>query len=285
MYNERAVYIVLKNSAHRYAIKLQSDPRRWLPNGVITDINEQITLPSYVAEGTYSMYLHMPDAYESLANDPRYAVRFANENIWDATTGMNKLNANIQVSNADPGSIDPIEPIVLPATLDVSNVSNISEDMSWYSNDYFDFGSEDAPNTERWVVWDVELRQAIMYYISETMASNEGRGHSWLLELIKDEQVVSSYKTEDTWVEGEINYENPWDLTNVPTGAYRLRVHNVMEWGQPKLKSLTIADSPLPVENVTNDQTDEVRYDVLGRQVDKNYRGIVISKGKKWLQQ
>ena len=108
IYNERPVYIVLKNSSKAYTIQLQADPRRWLPNGVWSLIREQVTIPSDVSEGTYDMYLWMPDKYESIKNDPRYAVRFGNVNVWNASTGYNNLNAKITISKSapkDPGTL------------------------------------------------------------------------------------------------------------------------------------------------------------------------------------
>lgn len=98
LYNERPVYIVLKNSSNEYKLKLQSDPRSWKPNGVVTTISERLDIPSNVANGTYQMYLYMPDAYASIASKPAYAVRFANANVWEASTGMNKLNATITIT-------------------------------------------------------------------------------------------------------------------------------------------------------------------------------------------
>lgn len=98
LYNERPVYLVLKNSSKTYSLPLQTDPRRWLPNGTVTTVEEQVTLPSSVKNGTYQFYLFMPDAYASLAGDSRYSVRFANTGVWEESTGMNKLNASIVVS-------------------------------------------------------------------------------------------------------------------------------------------------------------------------------------------
>jgi hypothetical protein len=98
LYNERPVYLVLKNSSKTYSLALQTDPRRWLPNGAVTTVEEQVTLPSSVKNGTYQFYLFMPDAYASLAGDSRYSVRFANTGVWEESTGMNKLNASIVVS-------------------------------------------------------------------------------------------------------------------------------------------------------------------------------------------
>ena len=100
LYNERHAYIVLKNGNNKYQIQLQSDPRTWLPNDVVTNISEQITIPSNVPNGTYQLYLYLPDASATIADDPRYAVRFANENVWDSSTGMNNLNASIQITGS-----------------------------------------------------------------------------------------------------------------------------------------------------------------------------------------
>lgn len=98
LYNERPAYIVLKNGSQVYKVRLASDPRTWKPNGVVTTINEQITIPATVPAGTYQLYLYLPDAYASIADKPAYAVRFANTGVWDSATGMNKLNATVTVA-------------------------------------------------------------------------------------------------------------------------------------------------------------------------------------------
>ena len=97
LYNERHAYIVFKNGNKIYSALLQSDPRSWLPNGEITTVDEQITVPT-LPEGTYQLYLYLPDAYASLASNPAYAVRFANTGVWEASTGMNKLNATVTIA-------------------------------------------------------------------------------------------------------------------------------------------------------------------------------------------
>jgi len=102
IYNKRTAYIVLKNGNKTYPIALKADPRRWVPNGFVSWINEQIALPSDIAEGTYQLYLWLPDQYESIKNDPRYAVRFANTGVWDSNTGYNSLNASIVIDQNAP---------------------------------------------------------------------------------------------------------------------------------------------------------------------------------------
>ena len=109
LYNARPVYIVLKGNNKEYKIKLAADPRTWLPNGVVSTVSELITIPADVPEGTYSLYLWMPDFYASLADKPAYAVRFANTNIWESTTGMNNLNATVTVDKNAPQDITSVE--------------------------------------------------------------------------------------------------------------------------------------------------------------------------------
>ena len=292
LYNERHAYIVLKSGNKSYALQMATDPRRWKPNGVVTTVNEQLTVPATIPSGTYQLYLYLPDAYSSIASNPKYAVRFANSNVWEAASGMNKLNASVTVIGGST-PVDPPQPgdaILLPATLDKDNVSAYSEDMTWYSNDYFNFGPEDGENTSRWAEWNVELRYPGEYFVSEVMATAEGTGHSWKLELLQNDSPVAEYTTEGTWSEGEIAYEEKWDLSDIAVGNYVLRVHNCMEWGQPKLKSLTLEyDGIIPADSqsipTTNDpRKTTIMYDLLGRPVDASYQGIVIQNGHKHIQ-
>ncbi|MBR1878017.1 MAG: DUF4832 domain-containing protein [Paludibacteraceae bacterium] len=117
IYNERPVYLVLSNGNKTYRLPLTADPRRWLPNGAISWINEQVSLPADMQEGTYHLYLHLPDKYASIASDPRYAVRLANKDVWDSATGYNDLGATVTVfksASPDPGALPQTDGL-LPA--------------------------------------------------------------------------------------------------------------------------------------------------------------------------
>ena len=107
LYNERPAYIVLKSGDKTYSMRMQSDPRRWLPNNVVTQIDEYLNIPADVPDGTYELYLHLPDAAPTIAADPRFAVRFANAGVWEATTGMNSLNAKITVNGSSEDISNP----------------------------------------------------------------------------------------------------------------------------------------------------------------------------------
>ncbi len=284
LYNERHAYIVLKNGNKTYPIQLASDPRTWLPNGVVTTINEQLTVPTNVPDGTYQLYLYLPDAYASIASDPRYAVRFANTNVWEAATGMNKLNASVTVTG---GGVTPPEPpvsdaITLPATLNKANVTAYSDNMSWYNTDYFDFGPTDAQNTDRWAEWNVYLRYPGEYIV--TVNGSYPNGHQWELTLAGANK---SYTLPANYATGEVSEtgEAVWDLSTVAKGEYTLKVQNIMAWGQPKLKSITLqynGELPLDIEHTElNAPHDGQAYDLLGRPVDDTYKGVVIQDGKK----
>ena len=110
LYNQRTAYIVLKNGNKTYQLPLQADPRKWKPNGVESTISEGVKVPSNVPEGTYELYLYLPDQYASIASNPAYAIRFANQGTWDSATGMNKLNATVTIAGDPIGEgLDEVE--------------------------------------------------------------------------------------------------------------------------------------------------------------------------------
>jgi hypothetical protein len=103
-FNERKAYIVLKNltTNQTYSILMNSDPRLWMGPNEIT-ISENLTLPSNLITGNYKMYLYLPDSSPTLASRTEYAIRFANENTWESTSGYNNLNHTLNVSDLTLG--------------------------------------------------------------------------------------------------------------------------------------------------------------------------------------
>ena len=69
--------------------KLNSDPRYWMPDEKVT-IDQTVTLPDGVS-GEVTLSLNLPDPCETLRNNPLYSIQFANENVWNESTGYNKL--------------------------------------------------------------------------------------------------------------------------------------------------------------------------------------------------
>jgi len=99
LYNERPVELVLKNTISNgtYKVKLPVDPRLWKPINTQDEIDAEAGVPSDIPAGAYNLYLNMPDAAETLQSNPDYSVRFANANVWEASTGYNNLNITVNV--------------------------------------------------------------------------------------------------------------------------------------------------------------------------------------------
>ncbi|TDP58053.1 DUF4832 domain-containing protein [Flavobacterium dankookense] len=113
IYNDRKAYIVLRNviTNQEYSVVLASNPQLWYGSGEIV-INENITLPSNMSQGNYDLFLNLPDEAVGLSNRPEFSIRFANNDVWESTTGYNKLNARVNVSQAlsiaDNNRINPV---------------------------------------------------------------------------------------------------------------------------------------------------------------------------------
>jgi len=48
-------------------------------------------------KGMYDLLLYMPDKYASIATRTEYAIRLANADCWEESTGYNKLGFSIEV--------------------------------------------------------------------------------------------------------------------------------------------------------------------------------------------
>ena len=99
--NERPLYVVVVRDIISHYAKLTIDPRTWAPGSATFTV--KLHIPSTAEVGEYQFVLWLPDEYETLRADPRYAVRFANENVWDDTTGHNILGT-ITIDQAAGGS-------------------------------------------------------------------------------------------------------------------------------------------------------------------------------------
>lgn len=69
--------------------------------------------PDDIALGDATVSLWLPDADEQLATDPRYAIRLANADVWDAARGTNTLGTMTISEEApvdDVPDARPLEP-------------------------------------------------------------------------------------------------------------------------------------------------------------------------------
>lgn len=102
-YNPRGLEVVLRSPTtgelYRFPLQAQYDPRTWLPDlGEIT-INLQTELPAAMPLGRYELLLALPDPHPTLYSRPEYAIRLANQGVWEAQTGFNRLGASIDVTS------------------------------------------------------------------------------------------------------------------------------------------------------------------------------------------
>jgi hypothetical protein len=106
--NPRGVQIVLRNTVTNaeYFIPINDgisaqpdrtlDPRFWAI-GTTTIVNINKPLPVNIPIGNYTVLLHLFAPETSIKNRPEYAIRLANNNIWEASTGYNNLLTSINL--------------------------------------------------------------------------------------------------------------------------------------------------------------------------------------------
>lgn len=115
----RPVYLVLAGAEDTLPLALDVDPRRWQPGEHTLEISP--ALPADLPPGTYQLALWLPDPAATLQADPRYAIRFANEGIWDDEHGWNVLGKIVILPRVDTPAPthSPTPPALTPtATLD-----------------------------------------------------------------------------------------------------------------------------------------------------------------------
>jgi Domain of unknown function (DUF4832)/Domain of unknown function (DUF4874) len=100
-FNARPVFVVLRGADLNVHVQLtQAEPRRWLKSA---SLRARLRLPSSLPPGTYTLGLWLPDAAPTLQARSDYALRFANETVWDAASGENTLGS-FEVSESAPGT-------------------------------------------------------------------------------------------------------------------------------------------------------------------------------------
>ena len=99
--NPRPLFVVLQEPNSIFLTKLELDPRTWQPGD--SSFTASIRLPSDMVQMDYNLALWLPDESATLQANPLYAVRFANEGIWDEVAGYNILG-KVMVDSSTTGS-------------------------------------------------------------------------------------------------------------------------------------------------------------------------------------
>ena len=137
------------------------------------------------------------------------------------------------------------DPVVLPATLDVNNVSFRSEGMpdfvieegQDYAGTYFDMGAHDSANdTLLYAEWDVTVEPIIYTVAADLYNPNGWTAHIELLD--QNDQVLKVLRFTGSWGKSGQFAAGAMDLRDLAAGNYKVRARAALAWSQMKLKDL-----------------------------------------------
>ena len=111
-YNPRNLEIILRNEAtkQKYFVITDDDPRTWMA-GDTAQVTITAGIPPDIPEGSYQALIHLSDPVLALHGRPEYAIRLANQDVWEDSTGYNSLRHSIIIDAdavGDPYSGDLI---------------------------------------------------------------------------------------------------------------------------------------------------------------------------------
>lgn len=105
LYNEHPIQIILQNTSTNAYVRLATtgaDPRTWVPGTTSTSASVAATVPTTLPAGQYRVLIAIVD--RSLPNNPKFSIRFANENnsatnqYWDSALAAFNLGTVLQIS-------------------------------------------------------------------------------------------------------------------------------------------------------------------------------------------
>jgi hypothetical protein len=105
-FNARPVELVVHDGSMRHAVTLEDVEIRSFLGGREHVIEARVRLPISISAGAHPISIALPSASSALATRAEYAIRFANEGVWDASRGENTLGS-ITVDETAPGTTDP----------------------------------------------------------------------------------------------------------------------------------------------------------------------------------
>ncbi|URD51593.1 DUF4832 domain-containing protein [Chroococcidiopsis sp. CCNUC1] len=98
-YNPRSLEVILRHreTGQQYYIPVAESVRRWMP-GETKTIDIVCGIPANINSGEYQVLLNLPDPAPKLYSRPEYSIRFANQNVWEPSTGYNSLLRSVNIS-------------------------------------------------------------------------------------------------------------------------------------------------------------------------------------------
>ena len=136
------------------------------------------------------------------------------------------------------------DPVVLPATLDVNNVSFRSANMpdfvleeGTYAGTYFDMGAhDDANDTLLYALWDVTI-QPITYNVAVVVYNT----NSWRVQLDilnQSDEVVKAIRYKGSSGQCGQYSIGSIDMSDLAAGNYKVRLHAATAWSAMKLRDV-----------------------------------------------
>lgn len=105
LFNEHPIQIILQNTSTNAYVRLATtgaDPRAWVPGSTAANASVAATVPTNLPTGQYRVLIALVD--RSLPTNPKFAIRFANENnpatnqYWDSALAAFNLGTVLQIS-------------------------------------------------------------------------------------------------------------------------------------------------------------------------------------------
>ncbi len=105
-YNPRLLEVILRNAQTRktYRLVTDEDPRFWM-SGDTVQVTISGGIPQEIPAGGYEVLLHLADSVDALRYRPEYAIRLANQEVWEDSTGYNNLGHILVIDPVAAGEL------------------------------------------------------------------------------------------------------------------------------------------------------------------------------------
>ena len=104
-YNPRNLEIILRSGeGTKFFLICDADPRFWM-SGDTVDVHIEAGIPPDMTSGLYTVMVHLADPEPELHNRVEYAIRLANDGIWEDSTGYNHLSQTLHIDPSFNGLI------------------------------------------------------------------------------------------------------------------------------------------------------------------------------------
>lgn len=122
LFNPRKLELILRNRNDRqeWFIVTQAEPRLWSPADTAanppykewspddkgftyTEILRGFIPCKEIPDGTYDLFLNLPDTAVSIHDNPYYSIRLANSGTWEESTGYNSLLRSLVITSKSAG--------------------------------------------------------------------------------------------------------------------------------------------------------------------------------------